>query len=285
MKLAEIIPLYKKGERYYIENYRPISLLITVSKLLEKCMYSRIYRFLDKHNILYEKQWISIQTLLWTGNTGSVWAHIKKQRERTKNNGSLPRFIKGLWHPLTWFTDKKLEVYGLRGQCQQWLESYISNRTLQVKCKTLSCNVEETSNQYQITYGTPQDSCLGPLLFNIFCNDIHLNIDYCKLILFADDTTLYTNHRNSTFLTFEIQHDLENVDKWFRANYLSLTISKTFSMEFLPEGNKLLNHLVLNSIKLPLVKNTKFLGVTIDNNLSWNAHINNVIKKYINKKI
>ena len=57
MKLAEILPLYKKGERYYMENYRPISLLITVSKLFEKCVYSRIYRFLDKHNIFYEKQY------------------------------------------------------------------------------------------------------------------------------------------------------------------------------------------------------------------------------------
>ena len=57
MKLAEILPLYKKGERYYMEYYRPISLLITVSKLLEECIYSRIYRFLDKHNIFYEKQY------------------------------------------------------------------------------------------------------------------------------------------------------------------------------------------------------------------------------------
>ena len=82
------------------------------------------------------------------------------------------------------------------------------------------------------------------------------------------------------FLTFEIQHDLENVDKWFRANCLSLNISKTSTMEFWPEGNKPPNHLVLNGIILPLVENTKFLGVIIDNNLSWNAHINNVLKKY-----
>ena len=67
--------------------------------------------------------------------------------------------------------------------------------------------MSESSSKYQITYGTAQGSCLGPLLFNIFCNDLYLNISNCNLIMFADDTTLYASHRNSQYLNYLIQED------------------------------------------------------------------------------
>ena len=117
---------------------------------------------------------------------------------------------------------KKLELYGIRGVCNKWFESYITNRYLQVKCNTSSCNNAVISEKYKITHGTAQGSCLGPLLFNIFCNDIYLNIAYCNLILFADDTTLYASHKNTTYLNFMLQSDLNNLDIWFKSNMLSL---------------------------------------------------------------
>ena len=95
---------------------------------------------------------------------------------------------------------------------------------LQVKCKTLSSNHVEISNRYPITHGTAQGSCLGLLLFNIFHNDIYENIKYCNLILFADDTTLYASHRNSNYLNYMIQEDLENLNSWFKVNKLPLNI-------------------------------------------------------------
>ena len=67
-------------------------------------------------------------------------------------------------------------------------------------------------NRYPIRYGTAQGSCLGPLLFNIFCNDIYYKVDHCNLILFADDTTLYTSPRNSTYLNYILQHDFDKLE-------------------------------------------------------------------------
>ena len=104
---------------------------------------------------------------------------------------------------------------------------------LQVKCRTLSSNKVEISNQYQIIYGTAQGSCLGQLLFNVFCNDIYYeHVEHCILIMFADDTTLYPNHRNIPYLNYIIQEDLNKLHAWFDANSLSLNKSKTLLMKF-----------------------------------------------------
>ena len=164
----------------------------------------------------------------------------------------------------------------------------MSNRLIQVKCQTLSCNKIETSNQYQIKYGTPQGSCLEPLLFNLFCNDLYLNVEYCGLIMFADDMTLYASHRNTTYLNHILQYDLTNLENWFAANRLSLNTTKTFGMKFWHNSNTNTEelNLKLNQTSIPLVSNTKFLGVIIDNKLNWTEHINNTISKIsVNKNL
>ena len=160
---------------------------------------------------------------------------------------------------------------------------------LQVKCKTLSSNTIEISNRYPITHGTAQGSCLGPLLFNIFCNDIYENVKHCNLILFADNTTLYASHQNTNYLNFMLQKDIENLNSWFKINKLSLNLQKTSGMLFLPKqstNNNINLSLKLDNEPLPIVAQTKFLGITIDNQLSWKEHINNILRKIsINKNL
>ena len=83
-----------------------------------------------------------------------------------------------------------------------------------------------------IDYGTPQGSCMGPLLFLIFCNDLHLNLQYLESIQFADDTTLHISHRNMNYMKFCLTTDLESIEDWFRANKLTLNIDKTVLTTF-----------------------------------------------------
>ena len=245
MKLAEIIPLYKKGEKTYMENYRPISLLITISKLLEKCVYKRLYSFLEKNNILYKKQYGFRTNHSCEQAIQDLCGHILTNKEKELNTTviylDLSKAFDTLSHELLL---KKLELYGIRGVCNKWFESYITNRYLQVKCNTSSCNSAVISQKYKITHGTAQGSCLGPLLFNIFCNDIYLNVDFCNLVLFADDTTLYASHKNITYLNYMLQTDLNNLDLWFKSNMLSLNISKTNTMTINPK-----NIIAINNIK------------------------------------
>ena len=103
-----------------------------------------------------------------------------------------------------------------------------------------------------------------------------------QIILFADDTTLHVSHRNMNYLTHMVQEDMNNLDSWFKANKLSLNTQKSIVMVFLPRtSDKILKQptIKIDTVSLPVVSQTKFLGITMTTNLSWKEHINNIIRK------
>ena len=110
----------------------------------------------------------------------------------------------------------KLERYGIRGTCLDWFRSYLTDRKLRSKCKLTTGT--EYSDWYDVEYSTPQGSFLGPLLFLIFCNDLYKNLEFLECIQFADDMTLYFGHKNKNFVMCCVEHDLEIVSDWFKAN-------------------------------------------------------------------
>ena len=208
-----------------------------MSKLLEKCIYSRVYTFLDKSDIIYKKNQYGFRAKHSCEQAiQDLCGHILKDKEDGLISAAiflnLSKAFDTLSHDILL---EKMEIYGIRGICNKWFKSYLTNRNIQVKCRTLSSNTIETSNKYQIKYGTAQGSCLGPLLFNIFCNDIHYNVEYSNLILFADDTTIYASHRNSTYLNYVLQQDFNKLENWFNANKLTLNLTKTVIMSFWPK--------------------------------------------------
>ena len=137
----------------------------------------------------------------------------------------------------------------------------------------------EKSETYPINVGTPQGSCLGPLLFLIFCNDLHIHLELCSSILFADDTTIYKSHSNLSFLKWSIEEDLKIVSDWLQANKLTLNLSKTVFMLF-PKSNKpVVCQLNIDDVRIVETNTTKFLGVWIDNKLKWETHFTKLIIK------
>ena len=169
---------------------------------------------------------------------------------------------------------EKLSLYGIRGNALAWFKSYLSNRMLRVKCRTVGSTANHTSDEYSVKYGTPQGSCLGPLIFLIFVNDLHLHLHDAECVQFADDTTLLFKHKNIRYLQFCIESKLKRIQDWFNANKLTLNVSKCSYLLFNVSNKQCsTSNLTLNDIDIPRVRFAKLLGTWIDDKLTWDTHV------------
>ena len=148
---------------------------------------------------------------------------------------------------------------------------------MRAKCNMNGHNVY--SEEHVVKFGTPQGSCLGPLLFLVFCNDLRLHLELTNCILFADDTTLFHSHKDLKYLKWCILHDIDLLMDWFRANKLTLNLKKSSVMLFSPDGKDREFNISISDIVIPTVKETKFLGVWINHKLNWNTNFAKIINK------
>ena len=169
---------------------------------------------------------------------------------------------------------KKLEIYGIRGNIYNLINSYLNNRTFTTKINN------SLSNTKYVKYGVPQGSVLGPLFFIIFINDlpnVFKNVNNINLNIYADDTSLTVYANSDVELTKLLQIYMDKLKYWFDINNLKLNIQKT---KILPYFNtKLTNDITIDNIKIDIVDNYKFLGLYLDTKLSFNIHIDNLNMK------
>ena len=195
MKQSEVIPLYKGKEMDERINYQPISLLITVSKVLEKLIYKRLYSFLNANGTLFTSQYGFRKNHSCKHAILELTGHILQAKNNDEQTAcvflDLSKAFDTLDHHILL---SKLEKYGIRGTPMNWFKSYLDGRSLVAKIPT-SPNTITYSDKFDISFGTSQGSCLGPLLFLIFINDVHYLDLYSRLILFADDTTLFNSQK------------------------------------------------------------------------------------------
>ena len=144
---------------------------------------------------------------------------------------------------------------------------------------TESGSVMEFSDYSNIDYGTPQGSCLDPLLFLIFTNDLHLCVENGNCLLFADDTTLYFTHPNLNYLKWGIEDDLKRVMDWFRANKLTLNVNKTECVLFSHKTLKQNFSINIGNTTITSTENAKFLGTWLDHKLTFRKHTNTLLIK------
>ena len=279
MKLAKVIPIYKAKAKDEFSNYRPISLLPTLSKLLEKVVHKRVYSFLTQNEILCNNQYgfrrkhstIDAITKFVTDATSSLDAKDSVLSVFL----DLSKAFDTINHDILL---QKLQFYGIRGKALDWFRSYLLNR------KQFVCYNEHNSIADTVECGVPQGSVLGPLLFIIYTNDLPNSINHAKTILFADDTTVYIANKSIDTLFEIMSQELNSLSDWFRANKLSLNISKT---NYILLSNTDKQRLNLPEIKLAnqvisKAESVKFLGIYIDEKLKWDTHIN-IVKKRITK--
>ena len=280
MKLADFSPLYKSKDQNECTNYRPISLLLTISKLLEKIMYKRTYNFLEQTGQLYNSQYGFRTGHSCENAVSELLAEIIKGNQEGLYTVSmlldLSKAFDTLEHEVLL---KKLERYGIRGIANNWFRDYITNRKIRTKCTVASTGKTEYSEYKAIKFGTPQGSCLGPLIFIIFTNDLHKQLQHCNSILFADDTTLYKSHRNLKYLNWCIEDDMKTIVKWFQVNKLTLNIEKIVCLLFQKQGQSKEITIKVDNITIQNTHETKFLGIWLDEHLNWTTHIQKLILK------
>ena len=228
MKMADVSPLFKSKLENDANNYRPISLLLTISKVLEKIVYQRTYTFMETTGQIYNSQYGFRSQHSCESAVSELTSEIVKGLQNGMYTAALfldlSKAFDTLEHEILL---EKMYRYGIRGTSLDWFRSYLENRKIRVKCRVASSDRLEYSEYQTVNYGTPQGSCLGPLIFLIFTNDLNQHLNHCASILFADDTTIYKTHRNLNYLEWCIQDDMQTLTDWFRANKLTLNLEKT----------------------------------------------------------
>ena len=279
LKIAKVIPLFKKDDPTLLKNYRPISLLSTIAKVMEKIIFTQLSSYFNEHKLIFDNQYGFRPKHSTEYAALELVDRIITQMDKKETPINifldLSKAFDTIDHTILL---AKLRYYGIHDTALLLLKSYLNNRKQYVE-------FEDTKSEIlPITVGVPQGSILGPLLFIIYINDFSQASSVFKFIMYADDTTLFSNLKsfgnNIQTREYLINAELSNVREWLDINKLSLNKSKSKYMIF-HVPNKDIQYLTLkiDNVIIEKVDEFSFLGLTMDTNLNWKRHSEKICNK------
>ena len=270
-KVARVKPLHKKGSKADPNNYRPISILTSVSKICEKVLAMQLRQHFEANKLFYENQYGFREKK----NTSLAISKLMENLYESFNNSEIKQ---GVFIDFSEAFDtinhdiliKKLSYYNFTSNAVKLMQSYLTGRSQFVKLG------DHSSSLRDIKIGVPQGSVLGPILFLIFINDLIKSAPQLEYILFADDTNIFCSKPEI------LKDNLKKVEEWCLANRLILNSTKTYQVIFKAPNKVIENpdiyNLSLNASQISTIPSTKFLGVHIDNNITFKIHIAQICK-------
>ena len=278
-KVANITPVFKKkGARTDKSNWRPISILPTLSKICEAVIHQRILGHLLQNDIITERQAAYLPNDSTANQLLYIVHHIKTSWG--KKNISQACFLDisaafdAVWHSAL---IEKLKSINVKGNCLKLLQSYLNGRT----AKTVVDGQEST--ELPVEAGVPQGSRLGPLLFILYINDIISDLE-SEPMIFADDTTLIASGPETEHTSSILNRDLTKIAAWAKRWKVEFNAGKSKDMIFAKEQPNDNFPLFFQDAVIERVTKHKHLGVTLTSTLSWDMHVSNIIKQ-VNMKL
>ena len=293
LKVAVIKPVHKSGSVRALKNYRPISILPTIDKVMERYIHTKVNEFLEKYQLLDRNQYG------FRRNRGTI--------DLLEDiNDLLNEKMNHRMHILCTFVDfskafdcihkdkiaESLDEIGIRGVLKEWIKSYLTDRSFVVELG------RSQSKNTELNKGVVQGSILGPLLYLVYINDMAKCFTKCKYFLYADDTIILSIHKNYDVAVQTMNVELRRFQQWCHDKDLNINSKKTKYMHIRTPHTKITNeqrivfhdHECLHNNnfdpatdvckgEVEKVTEQRYLGVVIDEYLSWEPHINQLRSK------
>ena len=287
LKIAKVVPVFKKGDKDLLNNYRPISMLPSISKIFETVIYNQLYEYLQEHRVITNSQYGFRKKHSTEYTAIELVDRIIEKLDRNKVPFNiyidLSKAFDMIDHNILLF---KLNHYGIRNGALNLLKSYFTGRKQY-------CHFRSTdSAMLNIHKGVPQGSILGPLLFILYINDFIYSTDKFDFLMYAGDTTLFSTYdkfesiddKNIETIENNINKELSLIVTWLHRNKLLINTTKTKMTIFhTPHRKVTYPRIKINNSSVEVVDEFKFLGIFIDKHLKWSTHtefIANKISKY-----
>ena len=278
-KQAKVFPVFRNGRTTDINNYRPVSILTTLSKIIESHVHDALYSFLSSHDLISKFQSGFRKFHLCDTGLATLLSEWHQKMDNNLLIGCINIDLRKAFDLLNHnIICEKLKLYGCNNNALSWFCSYLSERN-----QTVFIN-SKMSDSLKINHGIPQGSILGPLLFILFINDLPLCLKKGGIHMYADDTSVYVTGKDVNELNTCLNMELEEVSKWCNTNKLVINQLKTNCMLICsPQKRTRLDthnlNVTMSGIPLQNVEKQTVLGVIIDNSLKFDAQVEHICNK------